>query len=181
MTAKVPKKKRATRAPKKGEAPRYDLSIFQSLRQIIRALDIHSRKLSSVYGITGPQLLCLQTIAAEGPLTQLALSQRVHLSASTVVGILDRLEHKQLVKRERDTKDRRRIFVGVTAAGRKLLTKAPSPLQDALAAALSDIGELEQATIALSLRRVVELLDVGHIDAAPILEAGPISGAQTDS
>ena len=40
-------------------ATRYDLRVFQSLRRIIRAVDLHSRKLSAQHRITGPQLMCL--------------------------------------------------------------------------------------------------------------------------
>lgn len=156
----------------------YDLRIFQALRRIIRALDIHSRRLSSEHGITGPQLVCLQSITETGPLTQLALSERVHLSASTIVGILDRLESKGLVERKRDTEDRRRIYVTTTVKGREMVSSAPSPLQEALKEALGGLKELEQVTIALSLERIVELLNAGHLQVDPLLEVGPLAEAE---
>lgn len=139
---------------------RYDVRILQSVRRIIRGLDIYSRKLAAEYGITGPQLACVRTVVQHGQLTQLELSEKVHLSASTIVGILDRLEQKQLVRRERDTRDRRRINVSATDQGRALVARAPSPLDEALPKALEGLGELEKATIALSLERLVDFLDI---------------------
>jgi len=149
---------------------RYDLQVLRSLRKIIRAADLYSKQLKSRHQITAPQLLCLLAVAEEGQLTASEIAQRIYLSASTIVGIVDRLEKKKLVKRRRDTKDRRMVNVVITSEGRKLVEKAPSPLQENLANALAELSELEQATIALSLKRIVDLLEAEHLEAAPILE-----------
>lgn len=153
---------------------RFDLHILRSLRRIIRAVDLYSGKLKSRHKITGPQLICLLAIVENGPLTATSLARLVHLSSSTVVGILDRLEKKELIRRTRDEKDRRQVNVAATESGVRLANHAPSPLQDGLARALSKLSELEQATIALSLRRIVDLMEVDDFDAAPILEAGQL-------
>jgi hypothetical protein len=52
-------------------------------------------------------------------------------------------------------------------------------LQQALARALARLPELEQATIALSLERIVALMEVEKLDASPILAAGPITPPAT--
>jgi DNA-binding MarR family transcriptional regulator len=158
-------------------ATRYDLRVLQSLRRIIRAVDLHSRKLSAQHKITGPQLVCLLAIDGHGRVTGSAIARHVHLSPSTVIGILDRLEAKGLVRRERDLKDRRLVQVSLTEQGRALAARAPSPLQDTLAAAMSDLPEAELARIAESLDRIVEMMEARQIDAAPILETGPITPA----
>jgi DNA-binding MarR family transcriptional regulator len=155
---------------------RFDLQILQSIRRIMRAVDIYSRKLRSQYALTAPQIVCLGTIVEHGPLTVSQIAQRVFLSPSVVVGILDRLETRGLVRRERDTTDRRVVNTFATPAGRKVADEAPSALQDGLHEALKNLPTLEQATIALSLRRVVDLMEAGSIDAAPILETAPIGG-----
>lgn len=142
---------------------RYDLTILRSLRRIIRAVSLYSHRLAATYKITAPQLICLLTIANEGPLNSSSLSKRVFLSASTVVGILDRLEEKGLISRQRDSRDRRVINVQATDRGKELVAQAPSPLPTALAEALKQLPELEQATIALSLERVVELMEAKYV------------------
>jgi len=153
----------------------FNLWIFRSLRRIMRAVDIHSRKLSAEFLVTGPQLLCLQTLHDDGPLTISALAKLVHLSNSTVVGILDRLEFKNWVVRERSTGDRRVVLVNLTPEGEDILAKAPSLLQDRLASGLCDLPEKEQLTIAQSLETLVNLLEMEKHEAAPLLEAGPIA------
>ena len=147
---------------------RYDLSILQSLRRIIRAVSLYSHQLAATYKVTAPQLLCLLTIVNEGSLHLSTLSKRVFLSASTVVGILDRLEEKGLVTRRRDYKDRRLINIQATPKGKELVAQAPSPLPTALAESLQQLPELEQATIALSLGRVVDLMEERYVQDAPV-------------
>ena len=71
---------------------RYDLRVLQALRRIIRAVDLHSRKLLAQHRITGPQLVCLLAVEENQPVTGSAIARHVHLSPSTVIGILDRLE-----------------------------------------------------------------------------------------
>jgi DNA-binding MarR family transcriptional regulator len=138
---------------------RYDLSVLQSLRRIIRAVSLYSHRLAATYNITAPQLVCLLTIVNEGSLNLSTLSKRVFLSASTVVGILDRLEEKGLIIRQRDHKDRRLINVRATPKGKDLVMQTPSSLPTALANALKQLPALEQATIALALERVVDLME----------------------
>jgi len=156
-------------------AVRYDLRILRALRRIIRGVDLYSKHLAATHRITVPQLVCLLHVANNGPLTATAISREVQLSPSTVVGILDRLEEKGLIVRERSREDRRLVRVSVTPAGAELAQRAPSPLQQSLAHALNELPELEQATIALSLERVVQLMEAPEVDASPILETAPVS------
>lgn len=159
----------AATAGQTGAATRYDLRILTSLRQIVRSIEIYSKQLEATNRITAPQLICLLAVVDHGPLTVTAISREVHLSASTVVGILDRLEEKGLVTRMRAQDDRRVVQVTATPRGADLAHRAPSPLQQTLANALNALPELEQATIALSLERVVTLMEAHEIEAAPIL------------
>jgi len=156
----------------------YDLRILQALRRIIRAVDLHSHKLSTQHKITGPQLACLLAVKQDGPISSGKLAKSVYLSPSTVVGIVDRLEEKQLVSRMRSSEDRRQVHISITAAGEELISAAPSLLQDTLAAALAELPEIEQVTITLALEKLVDLMEARHIGAAPLLETGSLSSDQ---
>lgn len=160
-----------------GVAERLDLRILRSLRRIIRAVDLHSRQLAIQHNVTGPQLTCLLQLVEDGALTVTSLAQALHLSPSTVIGILDRLEIKGLINRQRNAQDRRKVLVAVTDEGLAITNSAPSPLQDTLAETLQNLPEIEQETIAASLERVVDLMEARHLDAARMLETGPIQPA----
>lgn len=166
----------------------YDLRILRALRRITRSIALHSRQLAACSHITAPQLICLRTIlGSKDPLTATAISREMHVSPSTVVGILDRLEDKGLIRRERGREDRRIVFVTATDAGALLAAEAPSPLQKKLADSLNALPELEQATITLSLERIVDLMEEGGTPpeqlgdlGSPILEV-PTHGAAPES
>jgi len=150
----------------------YEVRILRSLRQIIRATALYSRDLQAKHKVTVPQLICLTAVSENEPTTTTRLAREVQLSPSTVVGIVDRLENTGLVRRERDTNDRRVVNITMTEAGLSLLARCPPPLQAELARALEALPDLERATIALSVEKLVNLLQVDTLDAAPILETG---------
>lgn len=155
-------------------ADQTELAILQSLRRIIRAVDLHSRKLAANYGITGPQLVCLATLCDDGAMTSAELSRRVFVSASTITGIIDRLERHGYVERRRDDIDRRRVLLQPTPEGFKLVYRAPSPIQDQLIEKLRTLPDLDQAAISTSLQRIVDLMEARDVDASPILATGEI-------
>ena len=92
--------------------------IIVSLRRIIRAVDLHSRKLMEHSGLTGPQLAALQKIDRhQGPVSASNLARAIHLSQGTVTGILSRLEARGLIIRERSDLDRRTAVIRITPTG----------------------------------------------------------------
>ena len=140
----------------------YFLRILRSLRRIIRVGDIHSRKLLSEFRITSPQMICLNALAKREGMTQADLAKEVDLSASTITGIIDRLEAKGYVVRTRGTADRRKVTLRITERGREVVYSAPGEMQDRLFASLLDLPEPDQAAIAASLERVLELMLAEH-------------------
>lgn len=169
--------------------PHYDLRILRALRRITRSIALHSRQLAAYSNITAPQLVCLRAVVENGPLTATAISREIHVSPSTVVGILDRLEDKGWIKRERGREDRRIVFVTATEAGIKLAHDTPSPLQKKLADALNALPEIEQATITMSLERIVHLMESSSTvepeapsdPTSPLLDVPVADGAQPES
>ena len=136
----------------------YGFRILKALRRIMHAVDCHSRKLNDTFNITAPQLLCLYALVRDGIQTQSELVRRINLGGSTVNGIVDRLEAKGLVCRKRSSTDRRRVILAVTEAGNAITHEAPALLQTHFSESLRALPDLEQATIALSLERIVDLM-----------------------
>jgi len=99
-------------------------------------------------GLTGSQYNVLRILRAEGkPLPCLKIAQRMITVVPGITGLLDRLEEKHLVKRDRSTEDRRRVDITLTSAGETLLGKIDGPvgeLQKALMSGFTtaDTGEL---------------------------------------
>ncbi len=151
------------------ENKNYESRILIAIRRMIRAVDVYSRKINHEFGLTTPQLLCLDALGKNEGLITKDLAKEVNLSESTVIGIIDRLEAKQYVLRNRSRQDRRKVFLTLTKAGKGVLKETPLLLQDKFSAALANLPHNEQETITRSLERVVELMEAEKMDASPNL------------
>ena len=150
----------------------YAENILRSIRRITRAIDLHSRELSARFKLTVPQLVCLRQLYLHGPSTAGHLSRLVFLSQATVTGILDRLESRGLIRRERRRPDRRKVTIALTDKGQEIAELMPWPLQERFAQRLSALPEEEQADIDQVLDRIVHMMAVQDVDAWPIVGAG---------
>ena len=148
--------------------------VLVTLRRIIRATDLYSKQLAKNTGLTSPQMLLLQILRNKGEQTVGVLAKEMSLSQATVTTILDRLEKKALIIRERSTSDRRKVQVDVTDSAVEILKDAPLPLQQQFTQQFNDLQEWEQLMMISSLSRIAQMMDAQHIDAAPVLDVGTL-------
>lgn len=150
--------------------------LLVALRQITRAIDLNSKRLSKTAGMTSPQLMVLQTLEdAGGTAKPSDIAREVHLSQATVTSIVDRLTRAGLVERQRSDTDRRVIDVILTDAGRQRLADAPEPLQESFLASFEHLESWEQTLLVSSVQRVAAMMKAEDLDAAPILETGELT------
>ena len=71
--------------------------------------------------LTPSQFAVLEALYHLGSMTQGEVSTKVLKSGSNMTTVIDNLERDGLVRRERDAKDRRVIYVHLTGAGKKKL------------------------------------------------------------
>ena len=134
------------------------MQIMMRLRQIIQGMSKHSKHIQENYKITVPQLICLGEVYEHGPISLGALTKIVFLNNSTVTGIVDRLEKRELVRRKRISKDRRQVHVEITDAGITFIEAAPMPLHQRFIERLQRL-DVEKVTMILwSLEMLVDML-----------------------
>lgn len=158
---------------------RYE-EVLVSLRRIIRATDLHSRQLNKAVGLTAPQLLILQLLRQFEDLTTGEVAKRVSLSQATVTTIVDRLESRGFVRRERGETDKRKVYLHLTEQGEAVLIDAPKPLQENFIRQFQDLHDWEQSMILSSLERIAYMMDAQHIDAPPVLDIGQLDRFATE-
>ncbi|MEZ8931762.1 MULTISPECIES: MarR family winged helix-turn-helix transcriptional regulator [unclassified Vibrio] len=144
--------------------------ILVAIRQIIRAIDLHSKKLSKEYGLTGPQLILMRAIQEMGNVTIKELSNQTNVSQATTTTIIDRLELNGYVQRIRSVADRRKVHANLTEKGQELLNNAPPPLQDNFVKKFQNLEAWEQSLLLSSMQRVSAMMNAEDIDAAPVLQ-----------
>ncbi len=136
---------------------------MMSLRRIIKSLQDYSQKVSSHFGITGPQLWVLKTIYQNGNLSLGELSKRMYVNPSTITGVVDRLEKKKYVLRTRNEKDRRVVKVQLTSKGNRLVRRAPNPIQGKMIYGLRKLKKDELFSIYKSVEKLVELMEAQDV------------------
>ena len=106
-------------------------------------------------GINRTDWRCLDVLGTRGPMTAGQLAEAVRLTTGAVTGVLDRLEAAGLVRRIRDTKDRRKVIVEVTAELDRLGAPVYGPLiaDAAEAHAVFNADELELITTFIRIER----------------------------
>jgi DNA-binding MarR family transcriptional regulator len=101
-------------------------------------------------GLTGASRAVLEHLAITGPVTVGEAARHLERAQSVVSEIVDQLEGKALLERERDPADRRRTLVWLTPAGQEALRRDGEVLGvDRLAVALARLpAEQRTALIA---------------------------------
>ncbi|WP_349616662.1 MarR family winged helix-turn-helix transcriptional regulator [Azotobacter salinestris] len=135
----------------------FEVPLFQAMRRLQQAGEVHAKRVARYGGLTPMQLLILRVLADETRLTASALSRRVSLTAATLSGLLDRLEERGLLQRQRDEQDRRRQWLVLAEAGRTLLEEAPPLLPPEFRLRFAALPEWERHALTAALLRVAEL------------------------
>ncbi|WP_397410219.1 MarR family winged helix-turn-helix transcriptional regulator [Polaromonas sp.] len=97
-------------------------------------------------GLTYPQYLAMLVLWEKDGLTVSELGERLFLDSGTLTPLLKRMEVSGLVSRLRDVEDERRVHITLTAAGRKLKSRAAGIPGCILSAAQCSIPELVALT-----------------------------------
>jgi DNA-binding MarR family transcriptional regulator len=106
-------------------------------------------------GLRPRHLIALKLLSEQGPASQQALADSLSLDPSNVVGLLNEIEERKLITRRRDSADRRRHIVELSARGTKELCGAYDRLRRIDDDLLSPLSERERSTLYDLLVRAV--------------------------
>ena len=154
--------------------------VLVTIRQIVRAIDLHSKKLAKTYGLTGPQLIVLQEIADKDVLTTGDLAKNISLSHATVTSIVDRLVARRLVSRIRGIDDKRKMYLRLTEEGETQVANKPSMLQDTFMRSFSSLEDWEQSLLLSSIQRIASMMNASEIETDSLLISHPISATEEE-
>jgi len=143
--------------------------IIDNLRRVFQVVHGQSKKAERETGLTSPQLWTIKVIAEAGSIRVSDLARRIYLHPATTVGILDRLEKKGLVSRQRSQQDRRVVHVSLTQEGLGIVEKSPQVAQGLLVAGLEKISAQNLKKIDDGLGQMVSLLGAQEIPPQLIL------------
>ena len=147
------------------------LEILVKLRKIIRSINLESKKIQKEFGISIPLLLVLQYLSEQQDYRASSkdIKNYINLNASTVSGIVHRLEDKGLVARLPNITDKRGVYITLTAKGADLLKTSPTTLQEKMSKRLKSLSPKQIEDLDSSIEILTRLMDAEDIDAAPLI------------
>ncbi len=140
------------------------------IRKLMQAGERYTKALNKKFNVSAPQVATLLALFDEGPLPPSLIARHIMVNASTVTGIIDRLEQKGLVVRLRNSPDRRIVTVELTESGRSLAENAPPPIQQKMVEGLSRLGDKDMDSIVQSLTRLTEMVDAQDLEVETVEE-----------
>jgi len=147
-------------------------AIVQAFRIVFRSIQEHSRWVEKQCGVSAAQLWTMWELHARPGLRVSELSRALSIHQSTASNLLDKLERKGLIKRERRGPDHRVVRLYLTDEGRTLVEQAPRPAQGALSSALAALPDETLAGLDGHLAALVTAMNVQNPEAA----LQPLSG-----
>lgn len=160
--------KRATQPPFRtaDRVPSNVLSVLQKFRELFRVSQQHFQRIESRCGVSGAQLWAMAELRTRPGLkvSELAAALSVHLS--TASNLLDKLEERQLVRRERNREDQRVVRVYLTREGERIAITAPKPAEGVIPDALSRMPAAVLARLDRDLDALLKLASVRNKRAA---------------
>jgi DNA-binding MarR family transcriptional regulator len=147
--------------------------VLKQFRLIFKAVQQHSQWVETHCGVTSAQLWALWELSKSPGLKVTELAKAISIHHSTASNMLDKLENKGLIVRERTSQDQRVVTLMLTPSGVELLNQVASPPQGILQHALFDLPENTLKSLAQNLAVLVKQMEIKD-DEAAMLPINPL-------
>ena len=131
-----------------GDSPNCDLpnvasaeETFVLILRLVRAVQSGMQSIDASLGLSGSQLWALWQISARSGLRVAELAEALHIQPSTASNLLDKLETRGFVRRERSSADNRVVRLFLTDAAVDIVKGVPGPMHGRLRQALREVPE----------------------------------------
>lgn len=148
--------------------------VLKNFRIIFRSVQNYSRQVEKETGVSSAQLWMLWELGNEPGLTVSRLANVLSIHQSTCSNMLDKLQQKGLICRERNSSDQRIVRLFLTGSGTALLGKAPRPAQGVLSDVLLRLPGTALVELDSGLGQLVSALKIKNKEDGKI----PIAGTE---
>ncbi len=127
-----------------------EIMALDTLIKLLRASDSVERALRpefSNYGLTESQFGILEALFHLGPLSQTAIGKKILKSGGNITMVIDNLEKRSLVKRQKNLSDRRKIRVELTKKGLELIKEIFPAHAKKIESVMSCLSKEEQRSL----------------------------------
>lgn len=117
------------------------LAVLKQFRLIYGSVRQHFREVEQLCGISGAKVWLLHEISGTPGIGVSELARRLSIHQSTCSQLVDKLEARGLVTKQRLPSDQRRVGLHVTDTAADLLRRIPGPAEGLLPDALQGLSE----------------------------------------
>lgn len=135
-----------------------ELRVRVKLRVLFSSAKRQAREIEERWGVSAGQLWALAEVGKQRGLRVSQLAQLLYIKNSTASNLLDRLEERGWVRRERNRVDQRVVHLFLTPAGKKLIRSCPLPPRGVVAEALRHVSVERLEVLDTSLEEIVSKL-----------------------
>lgn len=139
----------------KPDSYRRDESLGWLLKRVMANLVHQGDRRMTPLGLTHAQWSPLLRLRLSGPAPAATLAAEMDIDAGAATRLLDRLEAKGLVQRERASHDRRVVMVSLTEAGAQATAGVPTVLAEIFNDFLAGFSEAECRSLISMLQRLL--------------------------
>ncbi len=133
---------------------------MQLLWALTHGLESASKRMHAELGVTGPQRLVLRIVGHHGRISAGELAKVLHVHPSSLTGVLRRLEHAELLRRESDPFDRRRALFELTRRGMRLNRQRAGTIEAIVSTTLTQLPKERVAAARAVLKSIAVALEV---------------------
>lgn len=144
----------------------WSYEVLKKFRLIFKAVQQHSQGVEIQSGVTSAQLWALWELSRKPGLRVTELAKAMSIHHSTASNLLDKLEMKGLIMRERINPDQRVVTLKLTENGTVLINRSPTPPQGILQHALFELPDNVLISLAENLDELVKKMEIKNEEAA---------------
>jgi DNA-binding MarR family transcriptional regulator len=133
--------------------------VLRRFRLVFNAVKTHFQQVEKKAGVGGAQLWALSIIRGSAGIGVNDLARAMDVHQSTASNLVKSLVERELVVAAKDGADRRAVQLRVTAAGGRVLRRAPGPLTGVLPQALASLDARTLARLDKDLAALITALD----------------------
>lgn len=141
------------------DAPPSPSAVFRSMNQASKKWPHYFDKAFGVPDLRLTEFAVLQQLSESGPTPMVRLSDENLVTKAAVTAIIDAMETKGLVRRVRDSSDRRVVNIQMTPAGKKLFAVAKRRYKEVVTGFVSVLEPDEIRVLVRSFAKLNRFVD----------------------
>jgi len=133
---------------------RLALNTYTKLMRAAESVTARTSRAMTAADLTISQFGVLEALLHKGSLCQRDIAAKILKSSGNMTMVIDNLEKRSLVRRERDNEDRRYLTVHLTAAGSALISTVFAVVKTAIVSEMGALSGAEQEQLGMLCKTI---------------------------